>query len=184
MVIVQISSDFILIFVTLKFFYFCTTDLERVTVTKDALEATINRVLSPNNHIKRFMEYVLLPPEQTGLQFMWGSARLYQSRCNKRARFTSGGFIVALRRRVRSTGLILGLRPANERRRFFVTTSLIGWVQTWNHPWKYMAATSNHQGNGLILCSLMDTAQQMSSHGYLCVALVISLLIARGGKAN
>ena len=27
------------------------------------------------------------------------------------------------------TGLILGLRPANERWRYFVTTSLIGWVQ-------------------------------------------------------
>ena len=28
------------------------------------------------------------------------------------------------------TGLILGLCPANGRRRYFVTTSLIGWVQT------------------------------------------------------
>ena len=28
------------------------------------------------------------------------------------------------------TGLILGLRPANERRRYFLTTSLIGWAQT------------------------------------------------------
>ena len=27
------------------------------------------------------------------------------------------------------SGLILGLRPAHERRRQFVTTSLIGWVQ-------------------------------------------------------
>ena len=27
------------------------------------------------------------------------------------------------------TGMVLGLRPANERRRYFVTTSLIGWVQ-------------------------------------------------------
>ena len=27
------------------------------------------------------------------------------------------------------TGLILGLRPANERWRYFVTTSLIGWPQ-------------------------------------------------------
>ena len=26
--------------------------------------------------------------------------------------------------------LILGLRPVNERRRYFVTTSLIGWAQT------------------------------------------------------
>ena len=32
------------------------------------------------------------------------------------------------------TGLILGLRPANERRRYFVTTSLIGWVQALNQP--------------------------------------------------
>ena len=28
------------------------------------------------------------------------------------------------------TGLILGLRPANERRRYKVTRSLIGWAQT------------------------------------------------------
>ena len=27
------------------------------------------------------------------------------------------------------SGLILGLRPPNERRRYFVTTSLIGWAQ-------------------------------------------------------
>ena len=27
-------------------------------------------------------------------------------------------------------GVIQGLRPANERWRYFVTTSLIGWVQT------------------------------------------------------
>ena len=28
------------------------------------------------------------------------------------------------------SGLILGLRPTNERRRYFVTTSLICWAQT------------------------------------------------------
>ena len=27
-------------------------------------------------------------------------------------------------------GMILGLRPVNERQHYFVTTSLIGWVQT------------------------------------------------------
>ena len=31
-------------------------------------------------------------------------------------------------------GLILGLHPANERRRYLVTPSLIGWVQTWDQP--------------------------------------------------
>ena len=34
-----------------------------------------------------------------------------------------------------NTGLILGFRPANERRRYFVTLSLIGWMQTKNQPW-------------------------------------------------
>ena len=32
------------------------------------------------------------------------------------------------------TGLILGLHPANERRRYKVTPSLIGWAQTKNQP--------------------------------------------------
>ena len=32
-------------------------------------------------------------------------------------------------------GLILGLRSANERRRYTVTPSLIGWAQTLNQPW-------------------------------------------------
>ena len=32
------------------------------------------------------------------------------------------------------SGLIIGLRPANERRRYKVTPSLIDWAQTWNQP--------------------------------------------------
>ena len=38
--------------------------------------------------------------------------------------------------RWQKSGLILGLHPANERRRYKVTSSLIGWVQTYNQPWK------------------------------------------------
>ena len=34
-----------------------------------------------------------------------------------------------------NTGLILGVRPANDRRRYFVTTSLIGWMKASNQPW-------------------------------------------------
>ena len=36
---------------------------------------------------------------------------------------------VEIRSRIGISGLILGLRLANERRRCFVTTPLIGWVQ-------------------------------------------------------
>ena len=36
---------------------------------------------------------------------------------------------------IRESRLILGLRPANERRRYKVTPSPIGWAQTWNQPW-------------------------------------------------
>ena len=32
------------------------------------------------------------------------------------------------------SGLILGLRPADERQRYHVTTTLIGWEQAWNQP--------------------------------------------------
>ena len=34
------------------------------------------------------------------------------------------------------SGLLLSLRQANERRRYFVTTSLTGWAQAWNQPCK------------------------------------------------
>ena len=37
---------------------------------------------------------------------------------------------IHLRSRNLNSGLILGLRQANERRRYFITTSLIGWAQT------------------------------------------------------
>ena len=39
------------------------------------------------------------------------------------------------------TGLILCLSPANERRRYFVTTSLIGWAQAYNQPCDLLCAT-------------------------------------------
>ena len=41
-----------------------------------------------------------------------------------------------LSRKKENPGLILGLRPANERRRYKVTPSLMGWAQTKNQPWK------------------------------------------------
>ena len=37
-------------------------------------------------------------------------------------------------RHIPQAGMILGLRPANERRRYTVTPSLIGWAQTQNQP--------------------------------------------------
>ena len=42
-------------------------------------------------------------------------------------------------------GLILGLRPASDRRCYFVTTSLIGWVQAWNQPWGLLYSRSHFQ---------------------------------------
>ena len=34
-----------------------------------------------------------------------------------------------------STGIILSMHPANEGRRYNVTSSLIGWANTQNDPW-------------------------------------------------
>ena len=41
-------------------------------------------------------------------------------------------------------GLILGLCPTNERRRYKVTPSLIGWIQTYNQPWQGRVCVSDH----------------------------------------
>ena len=46
-----------------------------------------------------------------------------------------------------NAGLILGLRPANERRRYFVTTSLIGCAQAYNQPWN-----GHHFANNIFKC--------------------------------
>ena len=48
------------------------------------------------------------------------------------------------------TGLIQGLRPANERRHYFVTTYLIGWEQALNQPCR----TSRPAGNGQLRFSI------------------------------
>ena len=46
------------------------------------------------------------------------------------------------------SGLILGLRPANEKRRYKVTPSLIGWAQTYNQPWAFNPWQLGRVGNG------------------------------------
>ena len=40
---------------------------------------------------------------------------------------------------MKTPGLTPGLHPANERRRYFVTTAPIGWVQAYNQPWNSRA---------------------------------------------
>ena len=44
-------------------------------------------------------------------------------------------------------GLLLGLHPAIERRRYFVTTSLIGWAQAWNQACNWVLFTRIHDMN-------------------------------------
>ena len=46
------------------------------------------------------------------------------------AHYSNGTWLCNLLYGRQETGLILGLRPANERCRYFVTTTLIGWAQT------------------------------------------------------
>ena len=57
--------------------------------------------------------------------FLWTSIRLW----------LSGQCLIQIKTRPNNnqtySGLIPGLRPVNERRRYFVTTSLIGWAQAW-----------------------------------------------------
>ena len=51
-------------------------------------------------------------------------------------------------------GLILGLYPANERRRYFVTTSLIGWLQAWITRLPFsLSASATETISMQVLCS-------------------------------
>ena len=47
-----------------------------------------------------------------------------------------------------SSGLIVGLRPANERLRLQAMPSLIGWVQTYNQPWVIIVSADDLVPNG------------------------------------
>ena len=49
---------------------------------------------------------------------------------------------------IRISGLILGLCPANERRRYKVTPSFIGWAQIYNQP--YILSITDVQGQAPI----------------------------------
>ena len=68
-------------------------------------------------------------------------------------------------------GLILGLRPtSNERRRYKVTTSLIGWVQTWNQPCKCLLT-----GLGAIYRKRVSACHSCNQAGVICPTLTYDI---------
>ena len=79
------------------------------------------------------------------------------------------------------TKLIQGLRRANERRRYFVTTSLTGWVQAKNQPLNNTHSVHNHRHlSYAILTSLKSTWPQTfmkNFQGILWYIKVVSILI-------
>ena len=64
-------------------------------------------------------------------------------------------------------GLILGLRPTNERRRYFVTTSLIGWVQ---FDFLFNSFQANNKETSQ-LCSLTNCGKRLRVMTSPCVHL-------------
>ena len=72
------------------------------------------------------------------------------------------------------TGLIVGLRPDNDRRRYFVTTYFIGWAQTQNQPCCMM--TSWH-GNAFLITGRL----QGKSAGDRWISVALPLCEVFGG---
>ena len=68
------------------------------------------------------------------------------------------------------TGMILGLRPASERRRYKETPSLIGWAQTQNQPWDISVHLE-----GLALVSLIWSVYVYATIGFRYQNLVRSV---------
>ena len=55
--------------------------------------------------------------------------------CLKLCMFPNVDFVHLCVKVLYEPGIILCMRPANERRRYIVTSSLIGWAHTQNDPW-------------------------------------------------
>ena len=98
--------------------------------------------------------------------------------------------IVKLRRQIyveENSGLTLGLRPANERRGYNITPSLIGWVQTWNQPWnciKYIDLSSVQQNmmtssNGNVFRSPVNSPHKGQRRGTLMFSLICARINCR-----
>ena len=81
-------------------------------------------------------------------QYKWSRKKLGQHTTCSTIRFIDP--ITRIMTGIEYTGLILGLRPANERRRYKVTPSLIGWAQTYNRPWIYMGFPTPSGADGSI----------------------------------
>ena len=78
------------------------------------------------------------------------------------------------------TGLILGLRPANERRRYKVTLSLMGWAQTKNQPCVHTVATSQPNLHSISLTywyitEQVETSVSTSQTHLFCIKSINSL---------
>ena len=77
-----------------------------------------------------------------------------------------GGRIMAIRRCFCSykavSELILGLRPNNERQRYFVMTSLIVWALTWNQPWVCVCSGGN------VISSALYFPKILGKFGHVC----------------
>ena len=68
------------------------------------------------------------------------------------------------------TGLILALHPANERCCYFVTTSLIGRVQTYNRPWGILWSTHL----GIQICGAYDQRWKQPCNFFQLIHFVIN----------
>ena len=70
------------------------------------------------------------------------------------------------------TGLILGLRPANERRRYNVTPSLIRWAQTSNQPWYNFAQTKFTLLSSMNICFCCQETRSLCRSRQYRIALL------------
>ena len=65
-------------------------------------------------------------------------------------------------------GIILCIRPANERQRCNVTSSLIGWAYTQHDPWFTSNLASNILGLTLSVWEQINVVQRSKCHGCWC----------------
>ena len=79
------------------------------------------------NHFQKFLWHQTIPPNMFIALYKWTRHYFF-------------------------SGIILCMRPANERRRYIVTSFLIGWTHIQNDPWFYLKSVMKSNWTKKLLC--------------------------------
>ena len=116
---------------------------ELVKYKDDSLPATWNTIVEIRQSYEQLISTMRSPTLVSWYPYIDAQV-IYVKLCK---RFALCGVLLSFG----TTGIILCMRPANERRCYIVTSSLIGWAHTQNDPWNQSISPSFFHATSLLI---------------------------------